>query len=586
MKFPTFKEWSLRTSNHVTQARFECRLAALAAVWVAVAVPAESALLSNLSLDTSDGLTLNGDAAITTGGQGKFGEALAVDGTGDWARVNAGNPLTGSGARTVSAWVFQVAAPTIANKSVAVVGIGTNEGSPGGGKKWDLEIDNATGAIEVGVGGGRIDGSGLTGLTGNWMLIVSTLPVAGGTIADVKTYLNGLVTSAGTTGTRVINTVGTTFSLGVSANGAASGAPLFLNGRIDDLAIWDVALTDDEIKAFYDVGNSISLSYTAGDFDQLKQLHDAASGSAGVGRFEWTYATGLTGPAGLTGGGNGFTLVLDEAADTGLTGVPVLVRPFAITSITPAGGGVWDLTLTGDPDTRYEFRSSPVLDFKQGTLVQGLVQANPATDPGVISGTGSEFVTTDGSGAAVVRMSLGGSRNFVRAQSGGPLASFNFEASGQGFTPTGDWAWGVAASDNGLVNGQVTGGNGSITGHCWATELGDGGPSINGGITPGTDSILTSPNINLAGVTGARLQFAAAADAASGDTLEVRVRDAGNDTLLATITPTIPANVKWQAFDFTLPATVDGKTIYLDFRYQGANPSYLGFYLDDVTITY
>ena len=107
-------------------------------------------------------------------------------------------------------------------------------------------------------------------------------------------------------------------------------------------------------------------------------------------------------------------------------------------------------------------------------------------------------------------------------------------------------------------------------------------------ITPGTDSILTSPDINLAGVAGARLQFAAAVDAAPGDTLEVRVRDAGDDTLLDTITPfaTFPANVIWQAFDFALPATADGNTIYLEFRFQGASASYLGFYLDDVTITY
>ena len=376
MKFQMFKECSLRAPRHVKRTRFDRRLAALAAVLVAITVPAESALLSNLSLDTSAGLTLNGDAAITTGGQGKFGEALAVDGTGDWAEVDAGNPLTGSGARTVSAWVFQVAAPTIANKSAAVVGIGTNNTTPGG-QKWDVEIDNANGAIEVGVGGGRIDGSGLTGLTGNWMLIVSTLPLAGGTIGDVKTYLNGPVTGAGTTGTKVINTFGTTFSLGVSANGATSGAPLFLNGRIDDLAIWDVALADDEIKGLYDVGNSSELSYTASDFAQLKQLHDAASGSAAVGGFEWTYATGLTGPAGLTGGSGSYTLVLDATADTGLTGVPKIELPFAITSITAVGGGLWELTLTGEPDTRYEFRSSPDLAFNPGTLVQGLVQAKP-----------------------------------------------------------------------------------------------------------------------------------------------------------------------------------------------------------------
>jgi hypothetical protein len=118
--------------------------------------------------------------------------------------------------------------------------------------------------------------------------------------------------------------------------------------------------------------------------------------------------------------------------------------------------------------------------------------------------------------------------------------------------------------------------------------LGDGGAAVNGGITATTDSILTSPDIDLTGVTGARLTFAAAVDAASGDTIEVRVRDADDDTLLGTLTPftTFPANAAWQNLDLALPATADRNTIYLEFRFQGASTNYLGFYLDDVAVTY
>jgi hypothetical protein len=85
----------------------------------------------------------------------------------------------------------------------------------------------------------------------------------------------------------------------------------------------------------------------------------------------------------------------------------------AIAGVSP---GVWELTLAGDPGTLYEFRSSPDLDFTPGTLVEGLDQGNPGTDPGVISGANDEFVTTDGNGDAVVRVPLSGSRNFVRAE--------------------------------------------------------------------------------------------------------------------------------------------------------------------------
>jgi hypothetical protein len=378
-------------------------------------VPASSELVSYLSLDTPDGLTLNGDAAITTGGQGKFGEALTLDGTGDWADVAANNPVTGGAVRTVSAWVFQVAPPTVPNKVATVIGIGTNNTTPGG-QKWDFEIDNALGGIEVGVGGGRNAGSGLTEsqLTGNWMLLVATLPVAGGTVGDIKTYWNGALTNAGT-GTKVIDTLGTRFDLGVSANTALATQPQFLNGRIDDVAIWNEALTADEIKGLYDVGNSGELSYTASDFDQLKQLHDAAGGSATVGGIEWTHASGLAGPAGLTGGDGSFTLVLDATAGTGLTGAAVV--PFAITSITAVGGGVWELALTGPAGVTCEFRSSTTLDFTPGTLVENLTQGNPGSDPGTIGGPNNSQVTTDGIGNATVRMILTGDpSDFVRAR--------------------------------------------------------------------------------------------------------------------------------------------------------------------------
>ena len=382
-----------------------------------MAIPAESALLAHLSLDTPDGLTLNGDAAITTGGLGKFGEALTLDGTGDWADVGADNPVTGGAMRTVSAWVFQVAPPTVTNKVATVIGIGTNSTTPGG-QKWDFEIDNALGGIEIGGGGGRNAGTGLTEaeLTGSWILLISTLPVASGTVGDVKTYWNGALTNA-TTGTKVIDTVGTKFDLGISANGPLASQPQYLNGRIDDVAIWNEALSTDEIKGLYDVGNSSELAYTASNFDQLKQLHDAASGSATLGSVEWTYATGLTGPAGLTGGSGSFTLVLDATAGTGLTGALAVEQPFTITSIAAVGGGVWELTLIGPAGVTCEFRSSTTLTFTPGTLVENLTQGNPSSDPGTIGGPNNSQVAANVSGNATVRMTLAGSpSDFVRAQ--------------------------------------------------------------------------------------------------------------------------------------------------------------------------
>jgi arylsulfatase A-like enzyme len=312
-----------------------------ATVTVSVVIPPiPSRLVSYLPLDNASGITLNNGAAISSGSQGKFGEALSLDGVNDYAVVNATPGVSGGAQRTVSAWVYQDAGSSNLRTAVA---LGVN----GTGTKWDLDIDNLNGGIEVGAGGGRNAGSGLTGLTGQWMLVTTTLPVTGGNIGTVKTYLNGTVTNAGT-GTTAINTTSQAiYHLGISANLNIQ----YLDGRMDDVAIWDEALTADQIRCLHDVANSSGLLYPAGAFDQLKQVHDAGAGSVTIGGIQWTYATGLSGPAGLSTTPGGYTLVVNAAADTGLTGAAAAPDfDTWINSFDWSGFTNPDLAPSGDPD--------------------------------------------------------------------------------------------------------------------------------------------------------------------------------------------------------------------------------------------
>ena len=309
---------------------------AVVTVSVQVSLP-PSRLVSYLPLDTASGITLTNGGTITSGSQGRFGEALSLDGVDDYAVVNSSPGVSGSAQRTVSAWVYQDAGSSGLRTPVA---LGVN----GTGTKWDVDIDNPSSGIEVGVGNGRNAGSGLGGLTGQWMLVTSTLPVAGGNIGTARTYLNGTVTNAAG-GTTAVSTANQAFyHLGISANLNIQ----HLDGRIDDVAIWDVALTADEIKGLFDVGNSSDLRYTAASFNQLKQLHDAGAGSATIGGIKWTYAAGLTGPAGLGSGPGGHTLVLHAAADTGLTASPSFDA--WMSSFDWSDFADPDLSINGDPD--------------------------------------------------------------------------------------------------------------------------------------------------------------------------------------------------------------------------------------------
>ena len=248
----------------------------------------------------------------------------------------------------------------------------------------------------------------------------------------------------------------------------------------------------------------------------------------------------------------------DEANKVG--GEPPRITAF---SYDPADGSA-EATIQGGPGARFKLVATADLDFS--TPDQDPVPLTGATVGTLLGGLN---VLTDENGDATVQFNLGtGLAGFVRAEETGAvtLASYDFEAGGQGFTPTGDWAWGTPASDSGVPGGQVTTGNASSA-KCWATVLGDGTPAppINGGITRDANSILRSPNISLTGITGASLAFAAAVDAASGDTLEVLVRDAADNSLLgAPITPfptNFPANAAWRDLGpFDLPAEAANKT--------------------------
>ena len=169
-----------------------------------------------------------------------------------------------------------------------------------------------------------------------------------------------------------------------------------------------------------------------------------------------------------------------------------------------------------------------------------------------------------------------------------PIFNADFEADNGGFTLVGtpnDWAWGTPDSNNNVDLTLSAGNDGSTK--CWGTNLGAGGSPPSGLINPAANSILRSPAIDLTGIAGAKLAFAAAYDAAGGDSIEVLIRDAGTDAQLGTaITPfSVPGTSTWTDLGPFDLSPGDNKAVYLEFRYQGTSGDFIGLYIDDVMVT-
>ena len=277
----------------------------------------------------------------------------------------------------------------------------------------------------------------------------------------------------------------------------------------------------------------------------------------------------------------------------------ILSAPPELTSITPVGGGVWELTLEGEADTGYEFRSSTTLDFTPGTLVESLTEVGP----GVV--TDGKLLTTDSEGDATVRMTLvGDPADFVRAQipppppPPPPLLSEDFESgdggftlkvAGGGFTPDGS-PWDHGEPNSTGDGGSVGNGNGGSA-NCWGTNIGlaDDGLYANP-----TETCLRSTDIDLTGVTGAELTFAEALDIETNDTAVVKLINADGDVEIATVytaTDSDSSNAPWAPANGGSPIDLSagaGLTVYLQWCLSGTggdSDDYMGWYIDDVVVT-
>ena len=156
--------------------------------------------------------------------------------------------VQGSSDRTISCWI-----KTTSNGPVSMI-ISTGSSSYDNGGSFNLRLDNSNQFI--GFMGGDFTSSNYdylpTGTTvlnnGNWHCIIATY-----TSGTLTLYVDGIVEH---TANLNLNTVGQSNFIGVSQYPSPSED--WFNGKIDDIGIWNRALTQQEITNLYNSANCVN----------------------------------------------------------------------------------------------------------------------------------------------------------------------------------------------------------------------------------------------------------------------------------------------------------------------------------------
>ena len=139
-----------------------------------------------------------------------------------------------------------------------------------------------------------------------------------------RTYLNGeLSTTVHNFGSA--KTIGNGSTADIAAIGGRGSSEQDLAGLVDDVAFWNVTLTDGKAAALTNLAKQAALNYDAAQADQLFEVFDGAASDVTIGSKTWSQATGHGGSAGdvVDLGGGDFFLNLDGTAGVStLTGSP------------------------------------------------------------------------------------------------------------------------------------------------------------------------------------------------------------------------------------------------------------------------
>jgi hypothetical protein len=170
-----------------------------------------------------DPVLVTGDVKVGTG-------AVELDGD-DMVKMIGCKGIPYSLPRTCTAWVKTTTAPG------NIIWWGKND-VPGG--MWDMKIGSNS-FLRVRVDGGFICGSTQIN-TGQWIHVVAVLPPGGTSTEDILLYVNGELEEGTTSKAHYVDTA-THVNLRIGSDNSGN----FLTGLLDDVRVYDRALSSDEI---------------------------------------------------------------------------------------------------------------------------------------------------------------------------------------------------------------------------------------------------------------------------------------------------------------------------------------------------
>ncbi len=217
---------------------------------------------------------------------------------------------------TFSSWVRWNGRGALDNGVVSTQGSGQTDG-------WALYILNST---QLQFKARRQDGNGVQSTAtvptiptnGDWVHLAFTWVPGNAWSGGVTFYVNGSPYSGGWTGSGAAMPNSNPIRLGVG-DGGNWGA---INGRMDDTALWDTALSGAKIRSLYTAANF--LGYDAGEMDTLFTVFDTQNTSGvKVNGLRWFYTNTLSGHSnGDTWGDVSYFNFVQFGSGTGVYSIP------------------------------------------------------------------------------------------------------------------------------------------------------------------------------------------------------------------------------------------------------------------------